>query len=125
MSSFYIVPVDIKAALKLPRDKRTISMTLYSDYSWIDTIKNSKIGYAPMTFVYTLFSPDYKNKIYFVDGNSKEEWISKINSSGVEYITFLKNYLHYKEWIESYPNNFELIYNGKDIMAYKVIKKEE
>jgi hypothetical protein len=57
------MPINPRESLKIPRNKRTIGATLYQDYKWVDTIKNSKIGYAPMTFVYTLFSPDFRNKI--------------------------------------------------------------
>lgn len=117
----YLGMNDISYALSRPTNERTIGGTFYSDFLWVDKVsKDKRIGYAPMTFVYPLFSPKLDNKVYMIDADIKDKWFEKIDEKRIEYITFLKNYMYYKDWIKSYPGHIEKIYDGRTLEVYKI-----
>lgn len=120
----HIINININKALEIPFDKRTIGSTYYSDYVWADQIpKDSRVGTAPMTFIYPLFSHNFKNKVYIIDASTDDEWVQKILQSNVDYITFQKGYLHYEEWIKSYPQYFNSFFEGQALKVYNVNNK--
>ena len=112
---------DITYALEKSPNARTIGATFYSDFLWVDGVpKGKRIGYAPMTFVYPLFSAELDNKVYMMDADTKEKWFEKIDDKRIDYITFLKNYMDYKDWIKSYPGHIEKVYNGRTLDVYRI-----
>jgi hypothetical protein len=106
---------------KVPLEKRSIGTLYNPEYNFADNLaKNSVIAHSPMTFTYSLFSSNFKNKVYLIDAPTKEDWINLLLKGNYDVVAVSKAYGDYYNWIQSYTIEFSPISQSEDICAFKI-----